>query len=83
MRKRAKVCDIVIKEDFEGGGRGGQIIPRRIRDWYQSFAGGGCSKAFVKSYLKVKGHCIREMPSRTRRLSEGREEETFDGEGDG
>lgn len=25
--KRAKVCDIVVKEDLEGGGHGGQIIP--------------------------------------------------------
>lgn len=27
MRERAKACEIVVKKDFEGGGRGGQITP--------------------------------------------------------
>ena len=69
------------KERFWGRWLRRSNNPQRIRNRYQSFATGGCSKAFVKSYLKVKGHCICEMPSRIRWLSGRRETETFGIEG--
>lgn len=79
MPKRAKVCDIVVKEDFEGGGHGGQIIPGESAIGTGVLRQADVQRLSLNRTLKVKGHCIREMPSRTRRLSGGREEETFDG----
>lgn len=66
------------EEKFRGQ-RKSNNASRRICDWYRSFAAGECSKAFVKSYLKVKGHCIRLVAYDGCRG--GREKETVGGEG--
>jgi len=43
---------------FEGGDSQRSNNPRRIRDRYRNLAAGKPSKAFLKSFLKVKGHGI-------------------------
>lgn len=70
-RARERVKTYGSAEVKDEGGRGGQITLGNPRPARGNSAAGGGSKAFVKSYLKVKGHWYTRGAWSRATLSEG------------